>query len=134
VRRFSPSKLRQAISPANARRIQDILERVVTEGTGVLGRIDGVSACGKTGTAQKIEPGLGYSKTKSRMTFIGFFPRQQPRYVVAVLIDEPKTERFAGTAACPVFREIGESLLRLERMKSREPDLMAKGEERRVRG
>jgi hypothetical protein len=50
----------------------------------------------------------------SKMTFIGFFPKKQPRYVIAVLIDEPKTVRFAGTAACPVFRQIGESLILLD--------------------
>jgi cell division protein FtsI/penicillin-binding protein 2 len=119
VRSFSPSRLRQAIRPENARRMKDILERVVVEGTGTLAQIDGVSVCGKTGTAQKVEPGGVYSKTKSRMTFIGFFPKEQPRYVIAVLVDEPKTDRFAGTAACPVFKQIGEDLIMLDRMRSR---------------
>lgn len=119
VRRSSPTRLRQALTPENARRIQDILERAVNDGTGVLAQIDGVPVCGKTGTAQKVEPGIGYSRTKSRMTFIGFFPKKSPQYVIAVLIDEPKTERFAGTAACPVFRQIGEGLILLDRMRSR---------------
>ena len=129
VSSFGPSRLRQAIVPENARRMKDILERVVTEGTGTLAQIDGVSVCGKTGTAQKVEPGGVYSKTKSRMTFIGFFPKEHPRYVVAVLIDEPKTDRFAGTAACPVFKQIGENLIMLDRMKSRLPknDKVASG-------
>jgi len=125
VKQFSPSRLRQAITPENARRIKDILERVVTEGTGTLAQIDGVSVCGKTGTAQKVEPGGAYSKTKSRMTFIGFFPKEHPRYVIAVLIDEPKTERFAGTAACPAFKQIGENLIMLDRMKQRLEQLQA---------
>ncbi len=119
LRRFSPTRVRQALKPETARRIKDILEKAVTEGTGVLAHIEGVSVCGKTGTAQKVEPGIGYSQTKSRMTFAGFFPKERPRYVIAVLIDEPKTERFAGTAACPVFRQIGEELILLERMRSR---------------
>jgi cell division protein FtsI/penicillin-binding protein 2 len=119
VRRFNPSRLRQALKPETARRMKDILERAVVEGTGVLARIDGVSVCGKTGTAQKVEPGIGYSRTKSRMTFVGFFPKERPRYVIAVLIDEPKTERFASTAACPVFKQIGESLILLDRMRRR---------------
>jgi cell division protein FtsI/penicillin-binding protein 2 len=127
VKQFSPSRLRQAIRPENARRMKDILERAVVEGTGVLAQIDGVSVCGKTGTAQKVEPGGGYSRTKSRMTFIGFFPKEQPRYVIAVLIDEPKTDRFAGTAACPVFKQIGEKLIMLDRMRSRESGLLARG-------
>ncbi len=133
VRKFIPSRLRQAIRPENARRIKDILERVVVEGTGTLAQIDGVSVCGKTGTAQKVEPGGVYSRTKSRMTFIGFFPKEQPRYVIAVLIDEPRTERFAGTAACPVFKQIGEDLIMLDRMRSRESMLLARNEERRDR-
>jgi cell division protein FtsI (penicillin-binding protein 3) len=130
VRQFTPSRLRQAIRPENARRIKDILERVVVEGTGVLAQIDGVSVCGKTGTAQKVEPGGFYSKTKSRMTFVGFFPKERPRYVIAILIDEPKIERFAGTAACPVFKQVGENLIMLERMRSREPGLLARGSRR----
>jgi len=125
VKQYSPSRLRQAIRPETARRMQDILERVVSEGTGTMAQIDGVSVCGKTGTAQKVEPGGGYSRTRSRMTFIGFFPKEKPRYVVAVLVDEPKTERFAGTAACPVFKQIGEDLILLERMRTREAGLAA---------
>ena len=129
VTSFGPSRLRQAITPDAARRMKDILDRVVTEGTGTLAQIDGVPVCGKTGTAQKVEPSGVYSKTKSRMTFIGFFPKEHPRYVIAVLIDEPKTERFAGTAACPVFKQIGENLIMLDRMRSRLPtnDKVASG-------
>ncbi len=134
VRRFNPSRLRQALKPETARRMKDILERAVVEGTGVLAQIEGVSVCGKTGTAQKVEPGIGYSRTRSRMTFIGFFPKERPRYVIAVLIDEPKTERFAGTAACPVFKQIGDGLILLERMRRRETELAQRGEGRGTRG
>jgi cell division protein FtsI/penicillin-binding protein 2 len=133
VRSFAPSRLRQAIRPENARRMKDILERVVTEGTGTMAKIDGIAVCGKTGTAQKVEPGGHYSKTKSRMTFIGFFPKEKPQYVIAVLIDEPKTERFAGTAACPAFRQIGEGLILLDRMRSREAELSAQRKGRGAR-
>jgi cell division protein FtsI/penicillin-binding protein 2 len=134
VKQFSPSRLRQAIRPETARRMKDILERVVTEGTGELAQIDGVSVCGKTGTAQKVEPGGFYSRSRSRMTFIGFLPKEKPRYVIAVLIDEPKTERFAGTAACPVFKQIGQDLILLERMRSREAGLAAGNAGRGARG
>jgi len=119
IHRSGPARLRRAVSPATAGRIKHILEKAVTEGTGTPARIEGVSVCGKTGTAQKVEPWGGYSRTRSRMTFVGFFPKERPRYVVAVLIDEPKRIRFAGAAAGPVFRQIGEDLLLLERMRSR---------------
>jgi cell division protein FtsI (penicillin-binding protein 3) len=119
VKKSGPTRLRQALKPENARLIKEILGQAVTDGTGVLAQIEGVSVCGKTGTAQKVEPGVGYSRTKSRMTFVGFFPKEEPRYVIAVLIDEPKKDRFASTVACPVFRQIGGNLLLLERMRER---------------
>jgi cell division protein FtsI/penicillin-binding protein 2 len=127
LRQFRPTRVRQVLKPETARTMKDIFERVVTEGTGTLARMDGVAVCGKTGTAQKVEPGFGYSNSKSRMTFIGFLPKDKPRYVIGVLIDEPKTERFAGTSCCPVFKQIAEALLLLDRMRSRLAPEAAKG-------
>ncbi len=118
LRRYSPARLRQALRPETARRLQGILARVITEGTGASAAVPGVAAAGKTGTAEKTEPGGGYSKTRSRMLFIGFLPVESPRYVIAVMIDEPRSgQRFASTVAGPVFSQIGEKLLRLERMR-----------------
>jgi cell division protein FtsI (penicillin-binding protein 3) len=114
------TEVRRAVSGETAQRMKDILAKVVTEGTGELAAIKGVSVCGKTGTAQKVIPGVGYSQTASMMSFAGFFPKERPRYVVAVLIDEPTEFRFASAAACPVFREIGEGLLVLELMRERQ--------------
>jgi cell division protein FtsI/penicillin-binding protein 2 len=122
LRRFRPTVVRRVLRPETAQRIKDILERVVTEGTGVLAQIDGIPTCGKTGTAQKTEPGGGYSRTRSRMTFVGFFPKVEPRYAIAVLVDEPRSVRFAGSTACPAFRAIGQDLLLLERMRRRVSD------------
>jgi cell division protein FtsI/penicillin-binding protein 2 len=119
LREFRPTALRRVMRPENARALQDILERVVTEGTGTMAQVSGVPVCGKTGTAQKIEPGGGYSGSRSRMTFVGFFPKEEPRYVVAVLIDEPRTVRFAGSTSCPAFKHIAEQLVRLDRMRER---------------
>jgi cell division protein FtsI (penicillin-binding protein 3) len=120
LRRSVPTVVRRVLKPATAGRMKGILERVITEGTGTLARIDGIPACGKTGTAQKTEPGGGYSRTRSRMTFVGFFPKESPEYAVAVLIDEPQTVRFAGSTSCPAFKEIGDRLVLLDRMRNRE--------------
>jgi len=117
--------VRQALREETAKRMKDILERVVRNGTGKLAAIEGVSVCGKTGTAQKVEPSGGYSSTRSLMSFIGFLPKEQPRYVIAVMLDEPTKYRFAGSTACPVFREIGERLLRLDEAVSREQAVAA---------
>lgn len=104
-------EVRQALKKETASRMKDILERVVRNGTGKLADIEGISVCGKTGTAQKVEPSGGYSSYRSLMSFIGFFPKESPKYVIAVMLDEPTKYRFAGSTACPVFREIGERLL-----------------------
>lgn len=116
VARYGPARLRRAFRIETARRVKDILQRAVCNGTGRLAQISGVEVCGKTGTAQKIENGK-HSATRSRMTFVGFFPKDKPRYVMAVLLDEPQRVRFAGAVACPVFRDIGERLLALERVR-----------------
>ncbi|MCL6465705.1 MAG: penicillin-binding protein 2 [candidate division WOR-3 bacterium] len=108
--------IRQALKRSTAKRMKDILERVVTNGTGKLAAIPGVAVCGKTGTAQKVEPWGGYSNTRSLMSFVGFFPKDNPQFVIAVMIDEPKTVRFAAAAACPVFKEVGERLTVLEQL------------------
>lgn len=107
---------RQAVRAQTAQRVKGILRRVVEHGTGKLAAIANVAVCGKTGTAQKVEPWGGYSSVRSLMTFIGFFPIEKPRYCIAVLIDEPKRARFAAGAACPVFKEIGERLLLKDRI------------------
>ncbi|MEO0081814.1 MAG: penicillin-binding protein 2 [candidate division WOR-3 bacterium] len=111
-----PRPGRQVLAPATCARMKEILAKVVTEGTGTFAAVPGVEVCGKTGTAQKVEPGGGYSDTRSMMSFVGFLPREPARYVIAVLLDEPN-HRFASTSAGPVFREIGEQLLLLEKVR-----------------
>ncbi len=98
--------VRRVISEENASIIKDILAQVVIRGTGRAAAIADCQVCGKTGTSQKIEADGTYSATKSMMTFVGFFPKDNPKYLIALLIDEPKLSRFAGETTCPAFREI----------------------------
>jgi len=146
--RFGKTPIRRVLKPEMAQRIKNILTRVVTHGTGVQAAIPGVTVAGKTGTAQKVEANGRYSKTKSVMTFVGFFPIvpedghspivsedghasiQRPKYLIAVMLDEPKTDRFAGTAACPIFKEIGTRILELERMRKNPDPLEQRAESR----
>lgn len=123
VYQHGPAATRAALRPATALRLKRALRRVVTEGTGPLAAIPGTEACGKTGTAQKLEWDAArrrkvYSQTKSLMSFAGFFPLEDPEYVIAVMVDEPVRGRFASSVACPVFRSIGEELLALERLRT----------------
>ncbi len=80
----------QIISEQNSKKINNILRKIVTssEGTANLANIDGYEIAGKTGTAQKSIEGK-YSKKKVN-TFASIFPISSPKYVLIVLLDEPK--------------------------------------------
>jgi cell division protein FtsI (penicillin-binding protein 3) len=102
----------QVMSTAAARKSQDLLRRVVTEGTASFARIDHYSVGGKTGTADKPKPTGGYFKDKTITTFASMFPANDPRYVLIVTLDEAvetsgdKPRRTAGWTAVPVGAEM----------------------------
>ena len=82
---------KRIIKAGISEKINPILRKIVTtkEGTAGLVNIEGYEVGGKTGTAQKVIVG-GYSKAKVN-TFAGIFPASNPKYVLIVLLDEPKT-------------------------------------------
>jgi cell division protein FtsI (penicillin-binding protein 3) len=68
---------------------------------------------GKTGTAHKQE-GKGYADKKYRAWFVGMAPIDQPRIVVAVMVDEPGNGKyFGGDVAAPVFSQVVQQTLRM---------------------
>jgi len=110
-------RLRQVISPATAFTLKEILRGVVEKGTGRKARLDGYTAAGKTGTAQKIGPSGTYEKGRYVSSFIGFAPVEDPRIVVVVMVDEPRRHGFyGGIVAAPVFKAISEDVLRYLRV------------------
>jgi cell division protein FtsI (penicillin-binding protein 3) len=99
--------VRRVLSPATAHTLTKILEGVILRGTGGDARLDGWSAAGKTGTAQKIDPATRtYSEKKYVASFIGFAPVEKPRLTIAVFMDEPSGPEWGGYNAGPVFRNI----------------------------
>lgn len=105
--------LRRAFSEGTAAAVCDILQKVVDDGTGKTAQIEGIEVCGKTGTAQKPIPGIGYNSSLSTLSFIGFLPREYPRLLCVVVVDEPGLGRFAGEIAAPAFQKIMDRTLRL---------------------
>ncbi|HEY0003692.1 MAG TPA: penicillin-binding protein, partial [Pyrinomonadaceae bacterium] len=102
----------RVISSETARMLRSMLEGVTLNGTAKKAQLDGYSAAGKTGTAQKIDPQTKtYSKTKFIGSFVGFAPVQNPAVVIIVVIDEPAGAYHGGDVAAPVFREIAEQIL-----------------------
>jgi cell division protein FtsI (penicillin-binding protein 3) len=115
IREFKPTVVRQVVSAPTALKMCSILKDVVSasDGTGKNARIQNVSVAGKTGTSQKFDSSSNrYSTEKVRTSFIGFFPAEDPRVVIFVMIDEPKRDKWGGVAAAPVFKHIGEQILR----------------------
>jgi cell division protein FtsI (penicillin-binding protein 3) len=82
-------------------------------GTAPKAQTMGYSVGGKTGTAHKQE-GKGYADKKYRGFFVGVAPIDNPRIVVAVMIDEPSNGKyFGGDVAAPVFSETVQQTLRM---------------------
>ncbi len=102
----------RVVSPETARELRHMLEGVTVNGTAKQAQLNGYTAAGKTGTAQKIDPQTrAYSKTKFIGSFVGFAPVENPSVVIIVVIDEPAGAYHGGDVAAPVFREIAEQIL-----------------------
>jgi cell division protein FtsI (penicillin-binding protein 3) len=100
------------INAETAIALRGMLEGVTLRGTAKQAQLDGYSAAGKTGTAQKIDPRTRtYSATKHVASFVGFAPVSNPQVVIIVVIDEPAGAYHGGEVAAPVFREVAELIL-----------------------
>ncbi|GAB4363827.1 MAG: penicillin-binding protein [Deltaproteobacteria bacterium] len=108
VYRGEPRELRRTLSPKTSEQMRELLgEAVEEDGTGSQARIEGFRVGGKTGTAQKVEPGTGrYSPRKRVSSFVGFLPLTDPELLILVVIDEPKKEVYGGMVAAPAFNRI----------------------------
>lgn len=98
---------KNVVSKETSATMKELLELVVSEGTGKNAYIEGYSIGGKTATSQK----LPRSEHKYIASFIGFAPADDPKIIGIVLIDEPVGTYYGGTIAAPVMREIFENVL-----------------------
>ncbi len=116
LRRAGPRRVRRVISAGTARRVTDALVQVVNEGTGTAADLELLQVAGKSGTAYKTRPGGGYATDRYNASFGGFFPADNPRFVVFVRLDDPRGEHYGGMVAAPVFKKAIETTLLAERM------------------
>ncbi len=101
----------QVFKPETARRMRAMMMDTVRRGgTASNVKVDGYTVAGKTGTALKAKNGV-YTKDVVA-SFVGIVPATQPRFIIAVMVDEPKNGRYGGRVAAPVFNEVAEGALR----------------------
>lgn len=93
--------------------LAEMLEGVVTEGSGKKAAIEGYRIGGKTGTAQKYENGR-IAAGKYVSSFVGFFPADSPKYLALVTIDEPQGAYYGSVVAAPCAREIFQGIISLK--------------------
>ncbi len=108
----APGEPKEVIRPETAATLRRLMEGVVLNGTGKLARLDGWTAAGKTGSAQKIDPATGrYSPTQLIASFTGFAPINDPAVTILVSLDSPVGPHEGGMVAAPVFKRIAEQVL-----------------------
>ena len=105
-------KGRRVLSPETALEVKRMMRQVMLVGTGRKAQLNGWSAAGKTGTAQKTDPATGsYSRTDYVASFVGFAPVNDPAISMVVILDSPRGHYHGGEVAAPVFQRIAEQVL-----------------------
>jgi cell division protein FtsI (penicillin-binding protein 3) len=103
---------RQATDEKTAADMRGMMEDVVLEGTGKPAQLNGYTAAGKSGTAQKIDPATGrYSATQYNSSFVGFTPVNEPVITILVVLDSPVGAHHGGEVGGPVFKRVAEQVL-----------------------
>lgn len=107
-----PGEPRRVVSRETADVMRRMLMSVLDDGgTAKAARVPGYTVAGKTGTAHKV---VGRTYGRSYVgTFVGFTPASNPRFVLGVMVDEPKGAHFGGIVAAPTFSAIAEKTLRI---------------------
>jgi len=109
--RFEEPQDRRVITEKTAERLTALLRHAVEQGTGQGARVEGFEIAGKTGTAQKSDAKRKeYMQGRYVSSFIGFFPASAPRYVMAVIIDEPDGVYWGGSVAAPAFQAMAKRI------------------------
>lgn len=107
VEKFDYPVKKHVVSEDTSSEMRDILESVVSEGSGKNSYIPGYKIGGKTATSQT----LPRSANKYISSFIGFAPADHPQVLAMVVIHNPQGIYYGGTIAAPVVRDIFENIL-----------------------
>ena len=89
-----------------------MLEQVVENGSGKQCFIENARIGGKTGTAQKYENGV-IASGKYVSSFVGYYPANEPKYSLLIIVDEPLGQHYGSIVAAPYAKQIFEQMLQL---------------------
>lgn len=113
VSEYKPVLKNKVISENASKALAQMLEGVVTEGSGKKAFIEGYRVGGKTGTAQKYEGGH-VAQGKYVSSFCGFFPANKPEYLALIVVDEPQGTYYGSAVAAPVAKKIFEDIIKIK--------------------
>lgn len=107
IKEYKPQVIRKVLSKKTSDTMKNILEKVVSEGTGQAAQVPGYKVGGKTGTTENYAPG------KYMASFAGFAPVEDPKIIVLIIIKNPtQNGHMGGEIAAPVAQEILSNSLR----------------------
>jgi membrane peptidoglycan carboxypeptidase len=101
--------------------MRGFMQGVVDSGTARQARIEGVNIGGKTGTSQRLVNG-SYSNTSHVASFVGFFPVEDPKILILVILDAPTHGYYGGSTAGPIFRRIAMRIINSSSEFAKEPE------------
>lgn len=104
---------RRVLSAATTRALTQMLVAVTEYGGGQKAQVPGFQVAGKTGTAQVYDPQIKtYARGRYVSSFVGFLPAENPRVVIAVVVNQPQKAKYGNLVAGPVFASLGAELMR----------------------
>jgi len=114
--RTAPVAVSQVVTPDTAATLRGMLLGTVDEGIAHNAAIPGFSVAGKTGTAQIAGPDGSYVDDQYVSSFAGFFPADDPQYVVLVVLEKPDSKLLGTVTATDAFKGIAQDILRYARI------------------
>jgi len=114
--RTAPVAVDQVVTPETAAMLRDMLLATVDDGIAHNASIAGFSIAGKTGTAQIAGPDGSYVDDQYVSSFAGFFPADDPKYVVLVVLEKPESRLLGTVTATDAFKGIAQDILRYARI------------------
>jgi stage V sporulation protein D (sporulation-specific penicillin-binding protein) len=112
IEKREPTVVRQVISTETSKEVKHIMEMVVVDGSGKNAAVPGYRFGGKTGTAQKVGPGGRYISGQFIVSFLGFFPMEDPEVLLYIAVDSARRGiQYGSQIPAPLFKRVATDYL-----------------------